>query len=151
MSFYAGWHKQFYKSEPICEFKQNVYKLCWTYRSMCIKGFMWQIRYICDYLINVKNRHNIYTHKPLNIISLTAWRNLQANGAYITTLITTLHRHTYEPHSTHAAKRRARINPTTRNALKQWTATTRKTLGCQLLLIKGFDWCGILINNKLAF
>jgi hypothetical protein len=50
----------------------------------------------------------IYTHKPLNnITSLTARKNLQANGAYITALIITLHRYPYElhknTHSTHTA------------------------------------------------
>jgi hypothetical protein len=40
---------------------------------------------------------NIYTNKPLNNIpSLTAWKNLQFNGGYMTTLIMTLHREPYE-------------------------------------------------------
>jgi hypothetical protein len=30
------------------------------------------------------NTHNIYTHKSLkNITILTVWKNLQANGAYV--------------------------------------------------------------------
>jgi hypothetical protein len=30
-----------------------------------------------------QNSHNIYTHKSLNITSLAAWKDLQANEAYV--------------------------------------------------------------------
>jgi hypothetical protein len=38
----------------------------------------------------------------LVITSPTAWRNLQANGTCVTTLIITLHQHPYESHKKYA-------------------------------------------------
>jgi hypothetical protein len=45
-----------------------------------------------------------------NITSLTAWKNLQTNGAYITTLTIGQHQRPYELHKQHE---------TARNILKQ--------------------------------